>query len=115
MNVHRVGVIHDVLPAAHDLLPLRKETRQQPHLVHRDERTRHPLPGAQDPQKDLLCGWVAAKRIADQVQAFAHQPLRLPRERHVVLLRDGERLQQEYRILLQLPGMGDLEPAPTAP
>ena len=53
VHVDRVGVIHDVLPAADDVLPLRQEARQQAHLVHRDQRARDAVRRAQDAQEGL--------------------------------------------------------------
>ena len=109
MNVHRIRVVHDVLPSAHDVFPLRQKPSQQADLVHHHQRAHHTVFGIQDLEKDLPGGVAGAIVFVDQVQVLTDQSARLPGQPDLVLLGNGECRQQQQRILSQQARMGYLE------
>ena len=109
MHVDRVGVVHDVLPAAEDVLPLGQVAPEQAHVVHLRQRPHHAVLRVEDAEEGLRRLGVALQRLVADVEVVGDEPPRGARERHAVLLGGAEGGEQPDRPLAEMHGVGDLE------
>jgi hypothetical protein len=102
-------VVDDVLPAAHDVLPLGQVAAEQTDLVHLHQGAHHAVLGIEDAQQRGRSLRVAAQRVVDQIELRADHAPRRARERSAPVLRDREGGQQAHRAASQLGRVRNLE------